>query len=471
MSIANEILRLQNSKKSLKTFLEEKGYSITNERLDTLIEMAKNACSGSDTSDATATADDILSGKTAYVNDTKITGNIESKTAKTYIPTTKDQTIASGIYLAGEQIIKGDVNLVPSNIKKDVSLFGVSGTYEGGSGESTLKTLLDSTKTTYNLFNNYTGDNLNELMSYSDTENVTNFNYMYYYCKNATSFPLIDTSNGTNFNYMYGYCSSATSFPLINTSSGTNFNNMYYECSSATSFPASDTSSGTNFGNMYYNCTSATSFPALDTSSGTSFSSMYSGCSKATSFPALDTSSGTSFSSMYYQCSSATSFPLIDTSSGTSFSYMYYQCSSATSFPALDTSKGTDLRNMYYNCFDVEKIDISHFNISSTSNVNNWCNGCRTLKAVIIRSFGTNYILNTTSFTNCYHILGTTNATYNPNGDKDGYIYVPRDMIATLSSSTNWSTHASQLRALEDYTKDGTTTGEFDDEKAGLIDE
>jgi hypothetical protein len=41
-------------------------------------------------------------------------------------------------------------------------------------------------------------------------------------------------------------------------------------------------------------------------------------------------------------------------------------------------------------------------------------------------------------------------------------------MIDTLSSATNWSAFATQFRALEDYTKDGTTTGEFDDEKAGI---
>lgn len=61
-----------------------------------------------------------------------------TKSAQTYTPTTSDQTIASGRYLTGTQTIKGDANLVAGNIKKDVSIFGVTGTYEGGGGGGTV---------------------------------------------------------------------------------------------------------------------------------------------------------------------------------------------------------------------------------------------------------------------------------------------------------------------------------------------
>lgn len=80
-----------------------------------------------DTSDANATGDDILSGKTAYVGGSKVAGGIQGKSAATYTPTTSDQTIAAGQYLAGAQTIKGDAALVPQSIVAGVSIFGVAG--------------------------------------------------------------------------------------------------------------------------------------------------------------------------------------------------------------------------------------------------------------------------------------------------------------------------------------------------------
>lgn len=66
------------------------------------------------------------------------------KTAQTYTPTTTNQTIAAGRWLTGAQTIKGDTNLVAGNIKKDVSIFGVTGTYEGSSDLSTCSVTITS---------------------------------------------------------------------------------------------------------------------------------------------------------------------------------------------------------------------------------------------------------------------------------------------------------------------------------------
>lgn len=61
----------------------------------------------------------------------KVTQSVKTKGAQTYTPGTTNQTIAAGQYLTGAQTIKGDPNLRPENIKKGVSIMGITGSYSG----------------------------------------------------------------------------------------------------------------------------------------------------------------------------------------------------------------------------------------------------------------------------------------------------------------------------------------------------
>ena len=88
------------------------------------------------------------------------TSQLTTKAAQTYTPTTTDQTIANGRYLTGVQTIKGDANLLAENIKKDVVLFGVTGTYEGGGASNVCQgtfTTVSSQNTAATFDTGYTG--------------------------------------------------------------------------------------------------------------------------------------------------------------------------------------------------------------------------------------------------------------------------------------------------------------------------
>lgn len=78
---------------------------------------------------------------------------------------------------------------------------------------------------------------------------------------------------------------------------------------------------------------------------------------------------------------------------------------------------------------------------------------CSSLNTLVIRKSTRIDLSNINSFTNTPIAAGT------------GYIYVPAALVDSYKSATNWSNYASQFRALEDYTVDGTTTGELDETK------
>lgn len=78
---------------------------------------------------------------------------------------------------------------------------------------------------------------------------------------------------------------------------------------------------------------------------------------------------------------------------------------------------------------------------------------CSALATLILRSSNLCSLVTTSA------LFGTAIA----NGT--GYIYVPSALIDQYKAAENWSTHAAQFRALEDYTVDGTITGELDESK------
>ena len=159
----------------------------------------------------------------------------------------------------------------------------------------------------------------------------------------------------------------------------------------------------------------------------------------------------------FTDCSKLTTaeFPLLTSISG----YAFDDCSRLTSveFPLLTSISNYAFRN----CYRLTSAEFSLLrSISSYAFY-----GCYSLTSVILRKDSIVTLSNTNAFGNCHHLHGTVHSTYNPDGLKDGYIYVPSALVESYKTASNWSNFATQFRALEDYTVDGTTTGALDPNK------
>lgn len=142
-----------------------------------------------------------------YVSAGENTAKLQLETlgAQNIEPSAEEQTISAGVFLTGDQKILGDANLAAGNIKKDVSIFGVTGIYAGEGIQytwgkyNTLRELIETAVTNQTIsyrypagtdFSNYNWDTVKYADSYEITNNSISL-------VNPSSLTVSDTSDNS----------------------------------------------------------------------------------------------------------------------------------------------------------------------------------------------------------------------------------------------------------------------------------
>ena len=124
-----------------------------------------------------------------------------------------------------------------------------------------------------------------------------------------------------------------------------------------------------------------------------------------------------------------------------------YSFQNCTSLQSIVLPSALDINNGAFNgCASLLIVDapVVH-NIRASALAN-----CASLLVLILRDEAAICILS-----------GVNDLNNTPIKSGTGYIYVPRALVDSYKTATNWSTYAAQFRALEDYTVDGTVNGKF----------
>lgn len=238
----------------------------------------------------------------------------------TVTPTGDEQHFKSEKYGYNNVIVLGDENLIPENIRKDTSIFGVEGTANVVDGK-----IHDAQYLFYEGARIECIEGLIKLC-----ENITNCKYMFYNCQDLTELDVsgLDTSKVTDMENMFYYCTGLIELDISNF----------------------DTSNVTNMKNMFYRCTK---LQKLDVSN-------------------FNTSKVTDMTYMFNYCENLQELDVsnFDTSNVTNMYFMFYGCSGLTKIDVsnFNTSKVKNASYMF-NGNNFTSLDLSNFNFESVNNI------------------------------------------------------------------------------------------------------
>ena len=326
------------------------------------------------------------------------------------------------------QILQEKENkIIPENIKKDVQIFDITGTYEGldtsdadaiaedilinktayVNGQKITGTLpLFPNTRTFTVSNagvtNNIKDNTLDLTTINTTKQILdsnvsmNFNADYSDVATAIGLTAEKLVSGNTILGVEGtatagddvknYISSEkgtgitsgrltdyiVQIPMINTSELTSMSNMFQYFNMLKTIPLINTSEVTSMSNMFEYCYSLQTIPLIDTSKVTSMSNMFNHCETLTSIPQIDTSKVTSMGSMFAYCSSLQTVPVLDFSSATGMYKVFNYCEALSNDSLNNILASLSTATSYIDTKTLKNIGLSETQATTCTTLSNW---------------------------------------------------------------------------------------------------
>lgn len=429
----------------------------------TLDEMAKMKL-GTDTKDATATSEDILLGKTAYVNDVKVVGAIEDYDGSVEnleeIDMVKQLIVSKGslnYMFYGSNCTNVEVeNLLTANRIESVE-----------SAEYCFQNTKNLTEINMKLLNciKYQGFARN-----GSLENVT---------LDLSKLEEKTSKIALNLNYSFGECSKLKNINLklpknLYKDSTINWDYTFYNNTllDLTQEQIDDifnieipghTSYGSQCKSYKYTFKGCTGLKInnLKINIGHYYNYFYEtfrGCTGLTGNAEIIKNSNYTNNTMdvysFFQgCTGLNSIVIRSGESGLiRISNLANGCTNLTNFEFYTSDY--PYSNNYFTstlqgCVKLKTIQLDYGHFGSSSGMNSFCNNCYSVVCIKINNIKDGqYTLSSSAFSSCVHLFGTYDETYNPYALQDAYVYVPDSWVDTLKVSTNWSSFGTQIRPL-----------------------